>query len=77
MARCAHGARRRKEEKAAQARINRLCNSIYAALTLAADRDKRITNRAAWEKGLAGIPDAQRARNEAAEVPAAVAWEGR
>jgi hypothetical protein len=42
---------------------------------LAADRDKRITNRAAWEKGLAGIPDAQRARNEAAEVPAAVAWE--
>jgi integrase len=43
--------------------INRLCNSICAALQLAAQHDPRIKNRDAWEIGLAGLPDAQTARN--------------
>ncbi|MET3334610.1 hypothetical protein ABIF61_003134 [Bradyrhizobium japonicum] len=43
--------------------INRLCRCICAALTLAAQHDDRIKNSDAWETGLAGLPDAQEARN--------------
>jgi integrase len=49
--------------KLAPASINRLCNCICAALELARVHDQRIKNRDAWEVGLAGLPDAQRARN--------------
>ena len=49
--------------KIAPATINRLCNSLCAALELAAQHDERIQNRQAWETGLAGLPDAQKARN--------------
>src|SRR5258705_8282591 len=43
--------------------INRLCGCICAALEQAAQHDKRIQNRDAWEVGLAGLPNAQQARN--------------
>ncbi len=43
--------------------INRLCRCVCAALELAAQHDKRIQNGEAWEIGLAGLPDAQEARN--------------
>ena len=43
--------------------INRLCGCLCAALELAAQHDERIQNRDAWEVGLAGLPDAQEARN--------------
>ncbi|XIA64699.1 site-specific integrase [Bradyrhizobium sp. TZ2] len=43
--------------------INRLCRCLCAALELAAQHDERIQNRQAWEVGLAGLPDAQEARN--------------
>ncbi|WP_426531492.1 site-specific integrase [Bradyrhizobium sp. McL0615] len=43
--------------------INRLCGCICAALEQAAQHDKRIQNRNAWEIGLAGLPNAQQARN--------------
>ena len=43
--------------------INRLCRCVCAALELAAQHDERIKNRHAWEVGLAGLPDAQEARN--------------
>ena len=36
---------------------------LSAALTLAAQHDKRIKNGAEWELGLAVLPDAQEARN--------------
>ena len=36
----------------APATINRLCHCICAALALAAQHDKRIKNRDAWESGL-------------------------
>jgi hypothetical protein len=49
--------------KIAPATINRLCNSVCAALALAAQHDERILNRQAWETGLAALPDAQSARN--------------
>src|SRR5215468_2187044 len=49
--------------KMAPATITRLCRCICAALGLAAQHDKRIQNREAWEMGLAGLPDAQEARN--------------
>lgn len=49
--------------KIAPATINRLCNSVCAALELAAQHDDRIQNRQAWEVGLAGLPDTQSARN--------------
>jgi integrase len=42
---------------------NRLNNSFCAALELAAQHDERINNRRAWETGLAGLPDAESARN--------------
>ncbi|QHO72087.1 integrase [Bradyrhizobium sp. CCBAU 051011] len=47
----------------APATINRLCRCLCAALALAARHDKRVQNREAWETGLAGLPDAQEARN--------------
>ncbi|MET4276476.1 MULTISPECIES: tyrosine-type recombinase/integrase [unclassified Bradyrhizobium] len=47
----------------ANATINRLCRCVCAALALAAQHDERIKNRDAWEIGLAGLPDAQEARN--------------
>ena len=43
--------------------INRLCGCLCAALELARQHDERIQNRQAWEIGLAGLPDAQEARN--------------
>src|SRR6476661_1680176 len=43
--------------------INRLCRCLCAALQQAAQHDKRIQNRHAWETGLAGLPNAQEARN--------------
>ena len=43
--------------------INRTCRCICAALSLAAQHDDRIRNSEAWEVGLAGLPDAQEARN--------------
>ena len=43
--------------------INRLCACLCAALEQAARHDKRIQNREAWEIGLAGLPNAQEARN--------------
>jgi integrase len=49
--------------KMAPATINRLCRCVCAALTLAAQHDKRIKNGVEWELGLAGLPDAQEARN--------------
>jgi integrase len=47
----------------APATINHLCRCVCAALALAAQHDERIQNRAAWENGLASLPDAQEARN--------------
>lgn len=49
--------------KISPATINRICNSLCAALELAAQHDDRIQNRTGWERGLEGLPDAQRARN--------------
>jgi integrase len=43
--------------------INRTSHALKAALTLAADRDERISNRAAWKIGLAGLPGAGETRN--------------
>jgi integrase len=47
----------------APATVNRLCRCLAAALELARSHDDRIANRQAWEIGLAGLPDAQEARN--------------
>ena len=47
----------------APATVNRLCRCLCAALELAAQRDERIKNRQAWQVGLAGLPNAQEARN--------------
>ena len=43
--------------------INRLCACLCAALEQAAQHDRRIQNRDAWETGLAGLPNAQEVRN--------------
>jgi hypothetical protein len=43
--------------------INRLCGCLCAALEQAAQHDKRIQNRDAWETGLANLPNVQEARN--------------
>jgi hypothetical protein len=45
------------------ASINRISNSLRAALNLAANTDDRITSRRAWEVGLQAIRDATVARN--------------
>ncbi len=47
----------------APATINRLCRCMCAALEQAAQHDKCIQNRDAWETGLASLPNAQEARN--------------
>jgi integrase len=49
--------------KIAPATINRVGRCLCAALELARQHDERIQNRQAWEVGLAGLPDAQEARN--------------
>jgi integrase len=49
--------------KIGPATINRLCRCLCAALELAAQHDERVANRQAWLIGLAGLPDAQVARN--------------
>ena len=43
--------------------INRLCACLCAALEQAAQHDRRIQNRDAWEIGLAALPNAQAVRN--------------
>jgi integrase len=50
-------------DKIAPATVNRVCRCLFAALELARQHDERIQNRHAWEVGLAGLPDAQEARN--------------
>jgi integrase len=45
------------------ASVNRIRTCVRAALTLAAKRDRRITNRAAWEGELDALPNATVARN--------------
>src|SRR5258708_26560622 len=47
----------------APATINSLSRCVCAALELARQHDERIKNHDAWEIGLAGLPDAQEARN--------------
>src|SRR6201987_2538127 len=47
----------------APATVNRVCRCLFAALELARHHNERIQNRQAWEVGLAGLPDAQEARN--------------
>jgi integrase len=47
----------------APATINRLCRCLCAALEQSKQSDKRIQNREAWQTGLAGLPNAQEARN--------------
>jgi integrase len=59
----------------APASVNRLSNSLCAALELSAQNDKRIRNRDAWEVGLAGLPDAQVARNVVLEDSKVLALE--
>jgi integrase len=49
--------------KLAPATVNRVCRCLCAALELVRQHDERIQNRQAWEVGLAGLPDAQEARN--------------
>ncbi|MET4296687.1 integrase [Bradyrhizobium sp. LB8.2] len=49
--------------KMAASTVNRLCGCLCAALELAARHDQRIQNKQAWDVGLAGLPDAQEARN--------------
>ena len=44
----------------APATINRLCRCLCAALVQAAQHDKRIQNREAWEIGLAGLAECAR-----------------
>jgi integrase len=48
----------------APASVNRTITVLRAALNLAADGDETITNGRAWEIGLAGLPNADRSRNE-------------
>src|SRR6516164_9465511 len=47
----------------ARSTINRVRTCLRAALTLAAKRDKRITNRHVWEEDLEALPNATLARN--------------
>jgi integrase len=50
-------------KKLSAATVNRTATGLKAALNLAAEHDERITNRRAWEIGLATIPDAEQPRN--------------
>lgn len=47
----------------APATVNRLAGVTVAACNLMAAHDPRIKSRQAWQVGLQGLPDAQRARN--------------
>jgi integrase len=47
----------------ARASVNRTCAALKAALNLAADHDRGITSRDAWETGLSALPDAEQPRN--------------
>jgi integrase len=47
----------------AAATVNRTATGLKAALNRAAEHDERITNRRAWETGLASILDAEQSRN--------------
>jgi integrase len=47
----------------APASVNRTTKVLAAALRRAAAHDPRIANQRAWKVGLAGLPDAHRARN--------------
>jgi integrase len=47
----------------APASVKRTGKVLKAALNLAADQDTRITNRSAWQVGLASLPDAEASRN--------------
>jgi integrase len=47
----------------APATINRTCTAVKAALNLAANLDRRIVSRRAWEIGLAALPGAKVSRN--------------
>ncbi len=49
--------------KLAAATVNRTTTVLKAALNRAADLDKRITSRRAWEIGLATLPGAEHSRN--------------
>jgi integrase len=51
------------EKGLARATVNRVRTCVRAALTLAAKRDKRITNRHVWEENLEALPNATMARN--------------
>ena len=51
------------EKGLARDTVNRIRTCVRAALTLAAKRDKRITNRHIWEDDLEALPNATMARN--------------
>ncbi|MGY8682656.1 site-specific integrase [Bradyrhizobium sp. UFLA05-153] len=50
-------------DKIKPATINRMVNALCAALSLAAQHDKRIQNRDAWQAGLKELPEGEGARN--------------
>jgi integrase len=50
-------------ERMTPSSVNRVCNSLKAALNLAASLDSKITNSREWERGLEAIPDADESRN--------------
>jgi len=52
-----------EERGLSRASVNRVRTCLRAALTLAAKRDKRITNRHVWEDDLEALPNATMARN--------------
>ena len=53
-----------RAEKLSPATINRTCTVFKAVLNhVATDPEQRISNRQAWEHGLASIPHAEQARN--------------
>ena len=56
-------------KKLAPASVNRTITGLKAAFSLAAEHDERITNRRAWESGLASIPDAEERRVFLERVP--------
>src|SRR5262249_11692219 len=43
----------------APASVGRIARMLKAALTQGADQDARISNRDAWRRGLAGLPDGE------------------
>jgi integrase len=51
------------KKRLAPATVKRTGKVLKAALNLAGDQDARITNRSAWQVGLASLPDAEASRN--------------